>query len=90
MDKGGSCAWASETSQNIVLSHPSISTPVILVTGSQAQIPWEKALGASWFLACKQCSRVKPSYKFHFEGLSNFSPLLVEELVSIRDVNPRI
>ena len=27
-----------------------------------------------------QCSRLKPSYEFHFEGLSNFSPS-VERLV---------
>ena len=36
-----------------------------------------------------QCSRLKPSYEFHFEGLSNFS-LSVEGLVQIQDVNPRI
>jgi hypothetical protein len=40
-------------------------------------------------LHCMQYSRLKPSYKFHFEGLSNFSPL-VEELVQIQDINPRI
>ena len=28
-------------------------------------------------------------YEFHFEGLSNFSPL-VEELAQIQDANPRI
>ena len=32
---------------------------------------------------------MKPSYDFHFEGLSNFSPS-VEKLVQIQDVNPRI
>jgi hypothetical protein len=29
-----------------------------------------------------QCSRLKPSYEFHFEGLSNVSPV-VERLVQI-------
>ena len=38
---------------------------------------------------CGQCSRLKPSHKFHFEGLSNFTSL-VEGLVQIRDVNLRI
>ena len=37
----------------------------------------------------EQRSRLKPSYEFHFEGLSNFS-LSIEELVQIQDVNPRI
>ena len=36
-----------------------------------------------------QCSRLKPSYEFHFEGLSNFS-FSVEELVQMQDVNPSI
>ena len=36
-----------------------------------------------------RCSRLKPSYEFHSEGLSNFSPS-VERLVQIQDVNPRI
>ena len=36
-----------------------------------------------------QCSRLKPSYEFHFEGFSNFSPS-VEGLVQIQDVNARI
>ena len=31
----------------------------------------------------------KPSYEIHFEGLSNFSPL-IEGLVPIQDVNTRI
>ena len=39
--------------------------------------------------APKQCSRLKPSYEFHFEGLSNFS-ISVEGLVQIQDVKPRI
>jgi hypothetical protein len=34
-------------------------------------------------------SRWKPSYEFHFEGLSHFS-LSDEGLVQIQDVNPRI
>jgi hypothetical protein len=34
-----------------------------------------------------QCSRLKPSYEFHYEGLSNFSPS-VEVLVQIQDVTP--
>ena len=38
---------------------------------------------------CHQCSRLKPSYEFHFEGLSNFS-LSVKGLAQIQDVNPRI
>ena len=51
-----------------------------------------------WFQVCVwtqpqdilgQCWRLKPSYEFHFEGLSNFSPS-VEGLVQIWDVNPRI
>ena len=37
----------------------------------------------------EQCSRLKPSYKFHFEGFSNSSPL-GEGLVQIQDVNSRI
>ena len=41
------------------------------------------------FVASMQCSRLKPSYEFHFEGLSYFS-LSVEELVQIQDFNPRI
>ena len=44
-----------------------------------------------WYVPCKtqinhnhnQCSRLKPSYEFHFEGLSNFSPS-VEVLVQIQ------
>ena len=36
-----------------------------------------------------QCSKLKPSYEFHFEGLWNFCPS-VEGLVQIQDVNPRI
>ena len=36
-----------------------------------------------------QWSRLKPSYEFHFEGRSNFSPS-VERLVRIQDINPRI
>ena len=32
---------------------------------------------------------MNPSYEFHFEGPSNFSPS-DEELVEIQDVNPRI
>ena len=47
----------------------------------------------SW-LVCEssgpyQWSRLEPSYEFHFEGLSKFSPS-VEGLVQIQDVNPRI
>ena len=38
--------------------------------------------GARW-------TKLKPSYEFHFEGLSNFSSL-VEGLVQIQDVNSRI
>ena len=36
-----------------------------------------------------QCSRLKPSYEFHFEGLSNFSSS-IEGLVQIQDVDLRI
>ena len=36
-----------------------------------------------------QCSKLKPSYEFQFEGLSNFNPL-VEGLVQIQDINLRI
>jgi hypothetical protein len=36
-----------------------------------------------------QCSILKPSYEFHFEGLSNFSPSLAS-LVQIQDINPRV
>ena len=36
-----------------------------------------------------QCSRLKPSYEFHFEGLSNFNRSF-EGLVQIQDVNPRM
>ena len=36
-----------------------------------------------------QCSRLKPSYEFHIEGLLDFSSS-VEGLVEIQDVNPRI
>lgn len=36
-----------------------------------------------------QCSRLRPSYEFHFERLSKFSPS-VDGLVHIQDVNPRI
>ena len=36
-----------------------------------------------------QCSRLKPSYESHFEGLSNFSPS-VKGLVQNQDINPRI
>ena len=36
-----------------------------------------------------QCSRLKSSYEFHFEGLSNFNPS-AEGLVCIQDVTPRI
>jgi hypothetical protein len=35
-----------------------------------------------------QCSRLKSSYEFQFEGLSNFSPL-VEGLVKIQNVNSK-
>ena len=35
-----------------------------------------------------KCSRLKPSYEFHFEELSNFS-LSVEGLVQFQDINPR-
>ena len=35
-----------------------------------------------------QWSRLKPSYEFHFEGLSNFSPS-VEGLVQIQDVESK-
>ena len=35
-----------------------------------------------------QCSRLKPSYEFHFEGLSNLSAL-VEGLVQIQDVKSK-
>jgi hypothetical protein len=37
----------------------------------------------------EQCSRLNPSYEFHFEGLSNLNPS-VEGLVQTQDVNPRI
>ena len=37
----------------------------------------------------EQCSRLKPSYEFHFEGLPDFNPL-IEGLVQNQDVNPRI
>ena len=36
-----------------------------------------------------QCSKLKPSYEFHFEGLSNFNPS-TEGFVQIQDVNPKI
>ena len=36
-----------------------------------------------------QCSRLKPSYEFHFEGLSNFNSS-IKGLVRIQDVNLRI
>ena len=42
-----------------------------------------------WVLLTYQCSRSKPSYEFHFEGVSNFSPS-VERLVQIQDVDPKI
>ena len=38
-------------------------------------------------VACRQCSRLKPSYEFHFEGVSNFNAS-VEGLVQMQDVNP--
>ena len=37
----------------------------------------------------KQCSRLKPSNEFRFEGLTNFTSS-VEGIVQIQDVNPRI
>jgi hypothetical protein len=37
----------------------------------------------------RKCSRLKSSYEFYFEGLSNFSPS-IEGPVQIQDVNPRI
>ena len=37
-----------------------------------------------------RCSRLKPLYEFHFEGLSNFSASAVEGPVQIQVVNPRI
>ena len=37
----------------------------------------------------EQCSRLKPLYEFHSEGLSNFSPS-TEKLVQIQGINPRI
>jgi hypothetical protein len=58
-------------------------------------------VGVQWFVCCQnasskahpmqarcQCSRLKPSYEFHFEGLSTFRPS-VEGLVQIQDVNSR-
>ena len=39
-------------------------------------------------LYCNQCSRLKPSYEFHFEGLSNIGAT-VEGLVQIQNVDPR-
>jgi hypothetical protein len=50
-------------------------------TGHQNMRPTTMGLG--------QCSRLKPPYEFHFEGLSNFSAS-IEGLVRIQDVNPRI
>ena len=37
----------------------------------------------------EECSRLKPSYGFRIEGLSNFSPS-TKTLVQIQDVNPRV
>ena len=37
----------------------------------------------------KQCSRLKPSYEFHFERISNFSPS-IDGLVQIQDANLKI
>ena len=36
-----------------------------------------------------QCSRLKPSHEFHYEGLSNLNPL-VEGFIQIQDFDPRI
>ena len=36
----------------------------------------------------KQCSKLKPSYEFHVEGLSNFNSS-IEGLAQIQDVSPR-
>ena len=49
--------------------------PIIIFSRSTKQTHW--------------CSRLKASYEFHFEGLSNFSPS-VKGLVQIQDVNSRI
>ena len=43
----------------------------------------------TFYMAYNHCSRLKPSYEFHFEGLSNFNAS-IEGLVQIQDVNPRI
>ena len=54
---------------------------VVLVLGNEGGGP----------ITCKvviQWSRLKSSYEFHFEVLSNFS-LSIEGLVQIQDVNPK-
>ena len=47
---------------------------------------YAQKLPGCWTLLC---SRLKPSYEFHFEGLSSFSSS-IEGLVQIEDVDPRI
>ena len=50
---------------------------------------WQPASQSTPYRLTDQCSRLKPSFEFHFEGLSNFNSS-VERLVQIQDVNPRI
>ena len=56
--------------------------------------PWSGYLGTG--IWCKsrptlcnmQCSKLRPSYEFHFEGLSNFNPS-IEGSVQLQGLNPR-
>ena len=69
----------------------------LLVTSLRPSVNLKLEIIKPLFVLCRipscchlrRCPRLKPSYEFHFEGLSNFSSS-VEGLVQIQDVNPRI
>ena len=67
---------------------PKISLPDYYTGSIQGHVGQEQI----WLSSCEvrvQCSRSKPLYELHFEGLLNFS-LWVEGLVPNQDFNPRI
>ena len=72
-------------SMHIILQKAMEETMWIRSALKEDKRPWYPFLVREW----PQCSRLKPSHEFQFEGLSNFSRL-VEGLVQIQDVNPRI
>ena len=88
---------SSSTFELCQLAKLSGALPFIRICIADVKVQMQMHMQGEWTLCLDtdlmdvwiQCSKSKPSYEFHFEGLSNNSPS-IDGLVQIQDVNPRI